>query len=466
VSDVAIVGGGVLGMTLALRLRAAGHNVTLLEGASAPGGLAAPQTLGGFTWDRFYHVILMSDSNLRALLEELGLDGRLRWGTTRTGFYTGGRLLSLSTTLEFLRFPPLNLLDKVRLAGTILYASRIRDGRALEAVPVTEWLRRLSGRRTLERIWLPLLKSKLGENYRQASAAFIWAIIARMYAARRSGLKREMFGYVEGGYDVVLRRFRERLEREGVEIRCGTAVTAVKADRADKAVRAGGADPVDGFTAAAGSPAVSVELANGETLGFDDVVLTVPCGKVATLCPALTEAERKRLGRVTYQGIACASLLLKRPLADYYVTNITEPWVPFTAVIEMTALVDRSAFGGNALVYLPRYLTQDDSFWRLSDDEIRELFLSALERMYPAFRRDDVLAFEVSRVREVLAVATLDYTDQNLPAVRTSLDHVFVVNSAQIANGTLNLNETIGLANQKAQDLAIALRPDPMPVGG
>jgi hypothetical protein len=46
----------------------------------------------------------------------------------------------------------------------------------------------------LRRIWLPLLKSKLGDNYRITSASFIWATIARMYAARRSGLKREMFG--------------------------------------------------------------------------------------------------------------------------------------------------------------------------------------------------------------------------------------------------------------------------------
>jgi len=201
-------------------------------------------------------------------------------------------------------------------------------------------------------------------------------------------------------------------------------------------------------------------LANGEALQFDDVILTVPCGKVATLCPELTGAERERLKSVVYQGITCASLLLRRPLARYYVTNITESWVPFTAVIEMTALVDRSAFGGNSLVYLPRYLTQDDPFWQRSDAEVKEEFLAALERMYPHFRREDVLAFEVSRVREVLAVSTLQYTAQKLPPARTSLPHVFIVNSAQIANGTLNLNETIGLANQKAIELERYLTPN------
>ena len=37
-------------------------------------------------------------------------------------------------------------------------------------------------------------------------AAFIWATIARMYAARRSGLKEERFGYVPGGYARVLEK--------------------------------------------------------------------------------------------------------------------------------------------------------------------------------------------------------------------------------------------------------------------
>ncbi|MEP6571608.1 MAG: NAD(P)/FAD-dependent oxidoreductase [Gemmatimonadota bacterium] len=435
-SSLGIVGGGVLGMTLALRLHGQGHRVTLIEGASAPGGLAATQQIGGYTWDRFYHVILLSDLNLRGLLAELGLEEQLRWGNTRTGFFTGGRLLSFSTTLDFFLFPPLSLVDKARLAGTILHASRIRDGRSLERIPVTDWLRRLSGRRTFERIWLPLLKSKLGENYRIASASFIWAIIARMYAARRSGLKREMFGYVDGGYALVLSRLRARLEAAGVEIRCGQRVNEV-------------------LSVGEGAELV---LADGSRADFDDVILTVPCGAVSRLCPTLPPAARERLDGVVYQGIICASVLLRQPLAQYYVTNITESWVPFTAVIEMTTLVDRAAFGGNALVYLPLYLTADDPRWQRTDAEIREAFLAALQRMYPEFRQEDVLAFEVSRVREVLAVSTLDYTERSLPPVASGIDHVYVVNSAQIINGTLNLNETVGLANAKAAELAPLLK--------
>ena len=82
----AVVGGGFLGITLALRLRQAGHEVTLIEAAPELGGLAAPWQIGDITWDKHYHVTLMSDLRTRALLDECGLEQDMQWVETRTGF--------------------------------------------------------------------------------------------------------------------------------------------------------------------------------------------------------------------------------------------------------------------------------------------------------------------------------------------------------------------------------------------
>ena len=419
-----IVGGGLLGLQLARRLRAEGHRVTVLEAGDRVGGMAAAWELGGVTWDRHYHVILLSDSHVQRLLSDIGLSQEFVGAETRTGFYTDGTLYSLSNSVEFLRFPPLGLVSKLRLGATIFRASRIRDWTALEHVPVVDWLTRWSGRRTTEKIWIPLLKSKLGDSYQVASAAFIWAIIARMYAARRSGLKKEVFGYVRGGYARILGRLEETLAESGVEVRTGAKVTAVEG------LPGGGA---------------KVSLADGDELRFDNVVVTAAAPLAAKLVPGLTAAERDRLAGVRYQGIVCASLLLKAPLADFYVTNITDP-APFTGVIEMTALVDPKEVGGRHLVYLPKYVAPDDPLFAEADESIRERFVAALERMYPDFRRDDVLAFKVSRVRQVFAVSTLGYS-ATVPPVATSVPGVFVVNSAQVVNGTLNVNETLQLAD-------------------
>ena len=428
-----IIGGGILGMTIAHRLTQAGNQVTLMEAAPHLGGLADAWQVGDVTWDRHYHVTLLSDLHWRKLLGEIGLESGMKWVETKTGFYTDGELYSMSNNVEFLKFPPLGLIDKFRLGGTIFYASKVKNWQKLEQTPVADWLRKLSGKRTFEKIWLPLLRAKLGENYSKTSAAFIWATIARMYAARRTGLKKEMFGYVPGGYSKILKRFTSHLADEGVEIRTGFAPTRVTATP-------------DGST--------FVEGPNGSREQFDQVVLTTPSPVISKLCPDLTDDEHERHNGLQYQGIVCASAVLKKPLAQYYVTNITDDWVPFTAVIEMSTLVDREEFGGNSLVYLPKYVSPNDPLFEESDESIQERFVAALEKMYPHFSREDLISFKISRLRHVVSLSTLNYS-ASLPPMKTSLPGVFAVNSAQITNATLNVNDTVKLGEDAVRTLLL-----------
>ena len=429
-----IVGGGILGMTLALRLAQQGKQVTLFESSDRLGGLADAWELGDITWDRHYHVILLSDTHLRSLLRELGLEQDMQWVETKTGFYNDGKLFSISNAIEFLRFFPLNLIDKLRFAFTIIYGSKITDWKKLEKISVSDWLTRWSGKHTFEKIWLPLLRSKLGENYKKASASFIWAIIARLYAARRTGLKKELFGYLAGGYHRILQRYTEVLIAANVTIKLGHKVANVESLETNT------------------GNIVNVEFDAGSFAEFDRLVLTVPAPIAAKVCSGLSTDELNRLNNIEYQGIICASLLLKKPISQFYVTNITDTWVPFTGVIEMTTLVDRAQFGGNALIYLPKYVVPDDPAFELSDRQLEEQFIQALVHMYPRFERSDVLSFQVSRVRYVLAIATLNYSEK-LPPIKTSLPNVYILNSAHILNGTLNVNETIQLAEKAIANL-------------
>lgn len=434
----AIVGGGLLGLTLARRLSQAGHRVTVYEAAPALGGLASAWSLDGVVWDRHYHVVLRSDAFTRGLLSELGLEDELRWVSTRTGFYGGGRWAPLGNAVDYLRLPVLSLVDKVRLAATILLAGRIRDWRRLERTPLEEWLVRTSGRRAFERLWRPLLRAKLGESWRESSAAFLWATIRRLHGARGSGVGKEQLGWIPGGYARVLERFESALRESGVTLRVGTPVRAIE--------RAG-----DG---------VVVRTDAGEER-FDRSVVTLTPSRAASICTSLPEPARQRMRDVRYQGIVCASLLLDRPLAGYYLTYLTDA-LPFTSVIEMSALVDPAQFGGRSLVYLPRYEASDGPFFELSDEDVEKTFLDGLERILPDFQRSDVTCFRVSRVREVFPVPTLRYSE-TVPPRTTSVPGLHLVSSAHIVNGTLNVNETVQLAEGSAEAL---IRSDGLDPGG
>ena len=171
----------------------------------------------------YYHVILQSDRGCAELLEEIESEENLSStrqepASTPMAGFTPVELSGVS------RFPPLSLIDKAASLTTIhLGLQASSDWKSSwRQIPVSKWLAEVVGPEDFERIWLPLLKSKLGENYRLTSASFIWATIARMYAARRTGLKREMFGYVEGGYERVLERFGRHLGARGIAL-CAAA---------------------------------------------------------------------------------------------------------------------------------------------------------------------------------------------------------------------------------------------------
>lgn len=417
----AIVGGGLLGSTLALRLAAAGQRVTLFEADESLGGLAAAWQIGDLVWDRHYHVTLLSDASTRGLLTELGLEQEIDWVRSRAGLFDGRSLVSLSNAIDYLRLPVLGLVDKARLASTILWASRLRDGLPLEEERVEDWLRRWSGGRVLERLWAPLLRSKLGSRYTEAPDG--------RPEERRSGLEEERFGYVPCGYARILDRLEERLEALGVAVRCATPVREVR-------------------TEAAG---IVVELREGERAVFERGVVTLTPKRTAALVPRLDEQVRSRMRAIGYQGIVCASVLLDEPLAPYYLTYLLDASLPFTAVVEMSALVAPTQLGGRGLVYLPCYANARDEIFQQSDEAIRETFLAGLKRVHPGVQPDRIQAFRVSRVPEVFPFPVLGYTRQ-LPG-RDLGPGLHWVSSAQIVNGTLNVDETVELAEGAATAL-------------
>ncbi len=420
-----VIGAGMVGLSMAHRLRQAGHRVTILERAPEIGGLTGAHTVGPVTWDQHYHVTLASDSAWRVILKDLGLDSKIVWKTTRTACLADGTLLPVSSPLEFLKFSPLTLVQRLRLAATLAWATQIRDGQKMEQISVEKWLRRFSGASAFDRFWKPLLRAKLGGAYTQASAAFIWATAQRLGKARKNGLDAEKFGYVPGGYSKIVSTFVDRLRADGVEIRSGVSITSVASG--------------------------SVVLDGGEMITADQVVVTTSSHTAAKLIPTLTDHERTLLKSVLYQGVIDVSIVLPKQLCPYYLTYLLDETI-LTGVVDMSSLVDPVELGGHGLVYLPRYAAPDDPMFDMTDDELVSAFTSALAKAYPSFDPSTVIASKVAKVREVFSVPTLGYSDRVMPFA-SSVAGVWIANGSQIVNGTLNVDESVQLAERAVQEM-------------
>jgi len=424
--EIGVLGGGITGLTAAYYLLRAGARVTVLEAGEQVGGLATHFDFGLFSWDKFYHCILTSDSALLQLIDDLGLTPELHWTETKTGFFAGERLHSMSSAVDFLRFPPLTLWQKARLGFGIIYASRIREGRPLEGQLASQWLIRIFGIENYRKLWGPLLKCKLGACREETSAAFIWTYIARYYSTRQKGASRkEHLGYVTGGYRTVFNRLIEKIGAMGGDIVTGAPVDHLHSDPS------GGVavmTPVDRFR-------------------FDQVIATIPTRPLIKIAPQLPDAYVHKLASIKYLGVISFVLLLKRRLSPYYVLNLTDEDLPFTGVIEMTNLVSRDQTVGRHLVYLPKYTVPGDPLFEAPEEELWAAFRPALARIVPDLADADIEQRFLFRERLVQPVPVLHYSDI-VPEMQTPVDGLFLANTSQIINTNLNNNAMVKIARE------------------
>lgn len=436
--NIAIVGGGLMGLATAFYLNKAGHRVTVFEKETQLGGLTTYHDFGPFVWDRFYHVILPSDSALTGFMKDIGLGEQLRWRRTYTGFYVDEKFYSMSSNLEFLKFPPVTLIGKIRMALTILYCSRINDWKRLEKIPLEQWLMKWSGRRTYEKIWKPLLLAKLGENYKRTSAVFIWAYIKRMFSARdSSAASKEQLGHVSGGYKAVFDRIEKLISENGGRIRAGTGVKRISS------------------TASKG---LDIET-DTEIEHFDKVIFTGPVNLLKAVTDVNLISVEETGQNVEYLGVVCGVLITKKPLTPYYIINITDPEIPFTGVVAMSNVVATEETAGLYVTYLPKYILSTDSFLKESDETVRELFMDGLRRMYPDLDDYGVEALHINRAIKVQPLQVLNYSTL-IPKTRTSHPDFYILNTTQFVNSTLNNNEVIKAVNKFVGDNARDFRDD------
>src|SRR5262245_54004270 len=170
---VAVIGGGIAGLSAAHFLAAAGARVTLYEASDQLGGLGTFFDWRGIHLERFYHCMLPSDRHLLALLKDIGLEQRAYWKETGFGFMRNGRLYGLNTPAELLRFDVLPFVDRLRVGVTGLWGS-LRSSKGMDDVTCEAWLTGLSGRRAFDSFWKPMMRAKFGDRYHEVPALWFW----------------------------------------------------------------------------------------------------------------------------------------------------------------------------------------------------------------------------------------------------------------------------------------------------
>jgi len=423
---VAVIGGGIVGLSAAYQLTKERIETTLFESKGTLGGLcSAFEVEPDILLDRFYRHIFYSDKVELETIKELGIWTKVNFYHSKTGVYYGGKVYSFESPMDLLKFKPFGVFDKFRFGVIILYLSRLKRWRPLEKVSAEDWLIKNAGEKIYKTVWRPLLKSKFDKRFKEIPMSWFWnKIYLRM--STRKAFKKEMLGYMSGSFQVMIDEFEKHIKKNGTVIKNAAVKKIIAEDGVFKVVTKKG------------------------SYNFDKVISTIPIPSFKKIAPDFPEEYMKRLDSLKYRGVVIMVLKLKKPLGKFYWLTICDDKIPFTLIIEHTNLVPPSEYNNKSLIYISNYTSVDGPYYTLSDEELYRLYMRNIKKIYPRFEENDIEKWWVFRDEHGTHIPTLNYSKKML-GFQTPRKNLYIATGSQIYPIDRGVSESIRIGRVVAK---------------
>lgn len=373
------MGGGIGGLVAAYRLLQKGHSVEIFERSESLGGLLVGFKIEGTNLEKAYHHIFKTDTEIIALIKELGLEEKLKWHESKTALYYNGTIYPFAGAIDLLKFKPLNLIDKLRLGLVKIYLEKENNWQKFENVLAYEWMKKWCGERAYKVVWEPLLKGKFSDKYKEISMAWMWARIHTRANSSEKG--KEYLGYMEGGWQQVIDDLEKRIEKLGGKINLNTEFSLPKSlfDKRD----------------------------------FDKIISSAP------------------LETVEYLGAVTMVFSSKQSLSPYYWHNINDLKSPFLAFIQHTNLMGTESYGGKNVYYLGTYLPQNHKYFTCKDSLIEKDFFDYLKKIFPKFDKKEIIEKHIFKFKYAQHLVKKNY-QSSIINFQSQKEKIIHLNFAQI----------------------------------
>ena len=424
--NIAILGGGPMGLAAAWHLLKQGHHVSIFEAGDRLGGMTASFDFDGVRIERFFHFLCATDYDYFELLEELGITEKLHWVNTRMGIFHEGSLHNWGEPFALMKFPGLNLIEKIRYALKVLYCKNLKNFEALDREKATVWLRTWLGERAYKILWEPLMSLKFYHLKNEVSAAWIAARVQRVAHSRES-LFKEKLGYLAGGSDTLLFALEAAIRQRGGDVLLSTPVEQVLVS---------------------GGRATGLRV-KGIEHQFDRVISTIPLPYVANIAPDLPEDDLQKLRQLRNVGVVTVKFKLSQQLTPYFWLNLTDTSYGIPGIIEYSNLNPLP----DTIVYVPYYMPQDNVKFTWDDEQFRTETVRCFQAINPGFSESWILSFHVSRYFYAQPVCVPGFL-ATLPPMKSRIDDFFMADTSYYYPQDRSITESIKLGNQLA-DMAV-----------
>jgi len=400
---IAIVGGGITGLTAAYYLTQKGFKTAVFEKENHFGGLSATFKRKNWNWplEFFFHHLFTSDLDAKKLIKELGLEEKLFFKKPKSSVFYQGKIFQIDSPVSVLKFLPLNFFDRLRVGLVTIYIKTFLNWQNLKNQKAIVFSKTFFGQRVNQILWQPLLKGKFGPFYKKISAAWFWARIKK---------RSSYLGYLEGGFQTLIDTLVQKVKQEGGQIYLKKEIRSLS-----------------------------------QLKEFDLVLITTP-GQIFFEDKAWPEM----LGAINLV------LILKKPFFEdqTYWLNINEKHFPFIAVVEQTNFINKENYNQESLLYLGGYYHQNHPFFKKTKKQLLEEFLPFVEKINPRFNFEENLidSFLFKNLSAQPIITPAYY--QNLKKLEKQKKKVIVANMQLIYPYDRGINYAIRMGKKAAEKIS------------
>lgn len=417
---IAVIGAGPMGLACAYYLSKQGHSVTVFEAGDTIGGMSAAFDFDGLLIERYYHFVCAMDQALFELLEELGIQDKLRWKETKMGFYYEGTLYDWGNPIALLTFPKLDLLSKLRYGLMAFYATKRTNWQGLNKANAVIWIKKWVGEKAYNILWKSLFDLKFYQYSDNLSAAWIWTRIRRVGTSRKNMFTEKM-GYMEGGSEIIIQRLKTLIEQLGGLIKTQAIVDKVLISQGQ----------------------VRGVLIGGKEHEFDGVISTIPTPYIPDMIPDLPEPILEQFRQLNNIAVVCVIVKLRCHVTENFWLNINDQQMDIPGIVEYSNLNDT----GDKIVYVPYYMPADNTKYQDSDAVFEVKVKQYLKMINHTLEEDDFLAIHVSRYRYAQPICEPDFISK-LPPIKLPVEGLFVADTSYYYPEDRSICESVKLAKE------------------
>ena len=397
--SIAVIGGGICGLSCGYYLTKAGFKVSVFEKDESLGGLISTFSPGkNLKLEKLYHHVFVNDKEAINLFKELGIANSLEPRQSKVGFLKDGKFYDFNKSIDFFSLPFLNFSSKIRFAFAGIFLKFLPE-KLIKNLTAEKILILTMGKKNYRVIWEPLLKGKFGRFKNMISATWIVYRFKKRSGTRKKG--REILLYPTASFQILIDALKNEINEKNIftktkienikESYDGYIInnkkydilvsTIAETDRTQIFGKSNIKDILDLRKMTHLSKPKKGEIKSLFSTGsiFLDT-LTGEKGISAALF-GLGGVVGLRKFSIDYLGAICPVFFFKKPLTQYYWTNILDN-LPFGGIIEHTNLIKNVDYG-SSIVYLSHYLENSDPLFKMSDNELESYYLRHLKKIFP-----------------------------------------------------------------------------------